>query len=244
VGHSVVCVSRSLGAGGEAVGRGVAQRLGFRYVDEEVISLASEKAGIDPAVVAKAEEHTTFLSRLMDALAATPMEVEHLLPLHQNVDRVPRARSSETFPDEELRRFIQAAIVEIADRGKAVIVAHGGSIALAGRKDVLRTLVTASVATRRGRLWPGRLLNEQEGARGRGIRPGTCALSRALLRGIGGGADPLRPRAQHGRRQRRAGRGRHRRRDGWSRAAIARPRSVSQADDPVGRFPGGASSSR
>jgi cytidylate kinase len=160
-----VCVSRSLGAGGEAVGRGVAQRLGFRYVDEEVISLASEKAGIDPAVVAKAEEHTTFLSRLMDALAATPMEVEHLLPLHQNVDRVPRARSSETFPDEELRRFIQAAIVEIADRGKAVIVAHGGSIALAGRKDVLRTLVTASVATRRGRLWPGRLLNEQEAAR-------------------------------------------------------------------------------
>jgi cytidylate kinase len=46
-----------------------------------------------------------------------------------------------------------------------VIVAHGGSIALAGRKDVLRTLVTASVATRRGRLWPGRLLNEQEAAR-------------------------------------------------------------------------------
>jgi cytidylate kinase len=163
VGHSVVCVSRSLGAGGEAVGRGVAERLGFRYVDEEVISLASEKAGIDPAVVAKAEEHTTFLSRLMDALAATPMEVEHLLPLHQHADRVPRARS--TFPDEELRRFIQAAIVEIADRGKAVIVAHGGSIALAGRKDVLRTLVTASVATRRGRLWPGRLLNEQEAAR-------------------------------------------------------------------------------
>jgi cytidylate kinase len=164
--YNVVCVSRSLGAGGEAVGRGVAERLGFRYVDDEVIALASEKAGIDPAVVAKAEEHTTLLSRLMDALAATPMEVERLLPLKEtSADRIPRARWSETLPEEELRRFIQAAIAEIADRGNAVIVAHGASIALAGRKDVLRTLVTASVATRRGRLWPGRLLNEQEAAR-------------------------------------------------------------------------------
>jgi len=166
VGYSVVCVTRSLGAGSEAVGRGVAERLSFRYIDDEIISLASEKAGIDPAVVAKAEEHTTLLSRLMDALAATPMAVEHLLPLHdKSAERVPRARSSGTFPEEELRRFIQAAIVEIADRGNAVIVAHGASIALAGRKDVLRTHVTASVTTRRGRLWPGRLLNEHEATR-------------------------------------------------------------------------------
>jgi cytidylate kinase len=166
MGYSVVCISRSLGAGGEAVGRGVAERLGFRYIDDEVISLASSKAGIDPAVVAKAEEHTTLLSRLMDALAATPMEVERLLPLSEkSAYYSPQARPSETFPEEELRRFIQVAIAEIAQRGKAVIVAHGASIALAGRKDVLRALVTASVATRRGRLWPAKMLNEQEAAR-------------------------------------------------------------------------------
>jgi cytidylate kinase len=164
--YRVVCMSRSLGAGGEAVARLVAQRLGFRYVDDEVISLASEKAGVDPTTVARAEEHTTLLSRLMDAIAATPMEVEHLLPLGGKSGYAPaRPRREETYSDEELRRFVQNAIVEIAEKGDVVIVAHAASVALAGRKDVFRTLVTASVKMRCDRLWiDGSFLSERDAA--------------------------------------------------------------------------------
>lgn len=35
--HRVVCVSRALGSGGEEVAHLVAEELGFRYVDEEII---------------------------------------------------------------------------------------------------------------------------------------------------------------------------------------------------------------
>ncbi len=166
MGYRVVCLSRAIGAGGEAIGRAVAERLGFRYFDDEVIALASEKAGIDPAVVAKAEHHSSLLSRLMDALAAIPMDVERLLPLSEkSAYHSPSVRPSATVPEEELRRLIHAAIVEIADRGEAVIVAHAASIALARRKDVLRILVTAAVRTRSERLWlDGSFLNEQEAA--------------------------------------------------------------------------------
>ncbi|MBA3366230.1 MAG: cytidylate kinase family protein, partial [Actinobacteria bacterium] len=37
----VVCISRELGAGGEQIGRLVAERLGLQYVDEEVIARAA-----------------------------------------------------------------------------------------------------------------------------------------------------------------------------------------------------------
>ena len=42
--RSVICISRTAVAGGETVGRVVAERLGFRYLDDEVIQLAAEKA--------------------------------------------------------------------------------------------------------------------------------------------------------------------------------------------------------
>ncbi len=45
--RTVVCVSRSLGAGGEDVGRLVADRLGYVYVDEDVIARAAALGGID-----------------------------------------------------------------------------------------------------------------------------------------------------------------------------------------------------
>jgi hypothetical protein len=40
----VICISRSLGVGGEEIGRTVAKELGFRYADEEIITTAAEKA--------------------------------------------------------------------------------------------------------------------------------------------------------------------------------------------------------
>jgi hypothetical protein len=166
--YKVVCVSRALAAGGEVVGHLVAERLGFRYFDEEVIALASAKAGIDSTVVATAEHHTSLVSRLMDALFGEVLEEELFVGLRETKHGYysNRVRPPISVPQAELRRLIQEAIVEIADRGDAVIVAHAASIALAKRKDVLRVLITASPHKRSERLWldPG-LLNEEDAAR-------------------------------------------------------------------------------
>jgi hypothetical protein len=145
----------------------VAERLGFRYFDDEVIVLASRKAGIDPTVVAEAEHHTSFLTRLMDALASTPMQATSLLPLGESAAYyTSEVQPSVTLPQVELRRLIQGAILEIAERGKAVIVAHAASIALRHRQDVLRVLVTASERSRCERLWlDSKLLDEDDAAR-------------------------------------------------------------------------------
>jgi shikimate kinase len=60
----VVTLSHATGAGGETIGRSVAQQLDFRYLDEEIIELAGQKEGLDVAVVADAERRKSFLERL------------------------------------------------------------------------------------------------------------------------------------------------------------------------------------
>jgi hypothetical protein len=61
---SAVCISRDDGAGGEEVGRLVADALGFRYLDEEIVLAAAEKEGLDPEQLARVERRRKGLSRL------------------------------------------------------------------------------------------------------------------------------------------------------------------------------------
>jgi len=69
----VVDDRRTSGALGDEVGLQVADRLGFRYVDEEIIRLAAERARVDPVVVAKAEWPKPLLMRVVNAID----ELEH-----------------------------------------------------------------------------------------------------------------------------------------------------------------------
>ena len=67
---SVVCVSHATGAGGNEVGRLVAERLGFRYVDEDLVSQAALRAGVDASEIADEERRKSWLKRVLDDLAA------------------------------------------------------------------------------------------------------------------------------------------------------------------------------
>ncbi len=59
----VICISRSLGSGGEEIGRTVAKELGFRYADEEIIVRAAQKAGVSPETVAEVEHTPGLIER-------------------------------------------------------------------------------------------------------------------------------------------------------------------------------------
>jgi cytidylate kinase len=150
IGANVVSISRAAAAGGEEIGRAVAARLDLPYVDDEVIRLAAERAGIDPTVVAEAEVPKSLVMRLVDAidaLGATAAQPGAWL-----------ARPSQ----KALRVLIRDTIMTVADRGRAVIVAHAASMALGPRPGVLRVLVTGSSETRIERLVRSGLLNERD----------------------------------------------------------------------------------
>jgi cytidylate kinase len=137
----VIGISHTIGAGGEEIGRSVAEQLGFRFVDEEIITGAAEKAGIEPDAVADVEKRRGFLERFVDTLGmASTAGIAYSVP-------DPAMGRSEDF-----RGLIRDAVQETAGRGEAVIVSHAASIALAGRNDLLRVFITASPDVRARRL--------------------------------------------------------------------------------------------
>src|SRR5215831_21241279 len=140
--YSVVCISRSVGAEGDQVGRLVAERLGFRYLDEEIVARAAERAGVSPEDVADAERRRSLARRLLEGMgqggAAESYSFGGFIATGGAYD--------------DLRGVIREVIEESAAEGNVVIVAHAASYALGERPGVLRVLVTASAETRVGRL--------------------------------------------------------------------------------------------
>jgi cytidylate kinase len=136
----VVCVSRTLGAGGEAIAFRVASELGYRYVDDEIVARAAEVAGVSREEMEQAEHSQSLVTRILEALAATP-------PVSEGGFVAPVAPSKGNYS-----HVIEHVIRETAENGDVVIVAHGGSHALRNRGDALRVFITASPDVRQGRL--------------------------------------------------------------------------------------------
>jgi cytidylate kinase len=155
--NRVVCISSLDGAGGEEVGRLVAERLGIRLIDEEIIRRAARQAGVDSHVVADAEQRKSLVARVLkDVLAGSAAAAPTLgLP----------ADSRDTLQEsDDFRGLIRTAVEETAEENDCVIVAHAASVALSGRPGVLRVLVTASPDTRGERLARANAIDEREAA--------------------------------------------------------------------------------
>lgn len=154
----VVTVARALGAGGETIARAIAAELGFRYVDEEIVSAAAARENLDPAIISDAERRKPLLARLLEAFSAGPtLEATALGGMMSDPALYfPHGFEGASHPavsvPEHYRELIRQAIVETATAGRVVIHAHAAGMALAGMADLLRVLVTASPAIRAQRL--------------------------------------------------------------------------------------------
>jgi CMP/dCMP kinase len=123
---TVICISHAEGADGGAVGRAAAERLGYTFADDAIVSEAARAAGIFAESVSYAERKE----------AKRSIEVDF-------------GRIEKT---EKLRELIKTAIDSAAARGRIVITSHAASYALAGREGVLRVFVTAPDETRAARI--------------------------------------------------------------------------------------------
>jgi len=149
-----ICVSHATGARGSEVAHAVADRLGFRYVDEEVISEAADWAELSPAVVADAERRRSLAARLLGG------GFDQTSPVRLTAGDPVRQLPSEA----DLRDLITNVLQSIAADGGVVIVAHAASFALTGA-DVLRVLVTGSPEVRAGRIAADRGLDARAAER-------------------------------------------------------------------------------
>lgn len=158
----VVAISRAIGAEGERIGALVASGLGFRYVDEEIISLAAKRQGLEPEAIADAERRKSLLLRVLEGLGQTGAASATATP--GGPVWIPDD-SSELVRTHDLRELIREAVIETASQGDVVIVAHAASFALGDREDVLRVMITAPTEARTARLAQARGVDASEAAR-------------------------------------------------------------------------------
>jgi len=137
---SVISISRAMAAGGDEVARDVAKKMGFRFIDDEIIERAADKAGVSPATIANVERSPSLIDRILKHLGNSPIEAGHGAYVPFVLD------ASETYEG-----LIAQVIRETAQAGKVVILAHGASIALRDVPGVFRVLVTGSPELRAAR---------------------------------------------------------------------------------------------
>lgn len=144
MGCSVICVSRAMGSGGEEIGRQVAEKLGYLYVDEEIVARAAAAGGLEPRDIADEERRKSFAARLLNMLAESGGDAFTM--------SAPVAVALEGTRPADIRDLIRETIVQTAGRGNVVIVAHAASYALDAGPGMLRVLTTASPAVRAKRV--------------------------------------------------------------------------------------------
>jgi cytidylate kinase len=162
VSYGVVCISSQDGALAQEAALLVASGLGFRLIDEEIITRAAVEAGVDRGVVADVEKRKSRLMKLVEGLGAAGLSAG--VGAGYMVPGLDAAGNVEPASDE-LMGLIRSVIEETAATGNAVIVAHAASLALGTRKDVLRVLVTASPQTREQRLANALSVDQNEASR-------------------------------------------------------------------------------
>jgi cytidylate kinase len=139
---NVVCVSHTTGSGGEEIGKRVAERLGYLYVDEDIVARAAAAGGLEPRDIADEERRKSFANRFLTTLAEGGGD-GWTLAVSQGIEVIKPA---------DIRGLIRETLVQTAARGKVVIVSHAASYALDRAPGTLRLFVTASPKTREERV--------------------------------------------------------------------------------------------
>ncbi|MCC7351161.1 MAG: cytidylate kinase-like family protein [Phycisphaerales bacterium] len=134
-----VTISRQLGAGGAVVGQKLAARLGYLYLDREILRLAAEQIGTSEANLQRWDERlSSFWERLIDSLAVGPPEIAYA-PIPG-----PPVRDAGLFAVES--RIIE----EIAQRRNVVSIGRGAFWTLREHPRLVRIFLHAPPAGRVG----------------------------------------------------------------------------------------------
>jgi cytidylate kinase len=135
----ILTLSRSYGSAGHQVALGLAERLGYRLVDDDLPRVVAARLGTSAASVAAIEERESdWGARILRSLGAGVPETA-VPPGANDLDLV-------------ARRELERAIREAAEAGNAIVIGRAAGAILRERRDLVRAFVTASLAWRVARI--------------------------------------------------------------------------------------------
>jgi cytidylate kinase len=146
---AVVTLSRQYGAGGLRVGPTLAEALGFRFVDREIVEEAARRLGVQPEVAEERDERApAIVEEIGLALAAASPEL--------GIAAVPE------LDDRALAEATRRVILSLADAGGYVILGRASQAALAGRSDACHVALVGDLPDRARRIMEWQNVDERE----------------------------------------------------------------------------------
>jgi cytidylate kinase len=130
----VITISRQISSGGAYIGHLLARKLGYKFVEREILYTAAKNLDVDISQLSKLDEHhTSFVENLIKSFVFGTPEAAYVPPSRRPVY------------DQELFETESKIIRAIADRYNAVIVGRGGYFVLRGRPNVLNVFIHAPI---------------------------------------------------------------------------------------------------
>jgi len=128
----VITISRQLGSGGSYIAQQVAKRLGYAYIDRQILEQAAKELGVEEADIENRDERLqTFWEKLIAVFTVgTPAGTYTPPPLH-------------IFSDEQLVEIERRLITELTAKGPCVVLGRGAFHLLRGRARLLNIMVHA-----------------------------------------------------------------------------------------------------
>ena len=152
--RTTITISRQMGTGGSYIGQLIAKRLGFKYVDREVLHLAAEEFGCDEeTVAAHSERVTSFWERILGGLSLGAPDSRYNPPPMRK------------FTDRELFEKQKEIMKRIAGQNDCVVVGWAGVFLLPRHRGMFTVFCHAPKSFRVKRLLSVYQDLSEEGAR-------------------------------------------------------------------------------
>lgn len=125
MGKFVITIGRSYGSGGRTLGKMLAEELGVKYYDRELLRLASDASGINESLFGQVDEKIKNSS---------------LFKISKNIYKgeIIPPESEDFVSDDNLFNYQAKIIKELAEEESCVIIGRCADYILKDRKDIIR----------------------------------------------------------------------------------------------------------
>jgi cytidylate kinase len=142
VGYRVLTVNREFGSGGGRIAQTIAEWLGWKLLDRDIIDAIAYAAHVDKNVVSHYDEHVVSWLRRINQQAMRSAALAAGLELGDNA----------VFDAEEMVKISEKIIMKAYEDGNCVIVGRGSQCVLQHKADVFHVFVYAPLKERIQRL--------------------------------------------------------------------------------------------
>lgn len=149
-----ITISREVGTGGRTIGRKLAQKLGVRYCDKELIKKLKEMFGLNEAEIERVKGQKK--NWLEDLFSRISPEFGSEMFIPKGVEYAPDVTSNEIFSYES------KILTTLAEESSCVIAGRSGFFVLKDHPNKFDVFIHASRANRISRIMKRQELSEEE----------------------------------------------------------------------------------